>query len=246
MKLIKFSTYNQYLLEGLTNQTLFFNNIYNFNDPFEGVFRYSISSDYNKFRKFYLNHYSGRVDKLEFYYENKLEFEKLINKTFDWRYENNGVCCFSDESNLTDILMWANYANDHKGLCLMFDSERIEFQPKEKVVNGTIILNPTGPHKIEYTDKYLDIDPFEKKLTQQTFLTTKFDKWINEKEFRFISSKPGNYTFNIDSLQKIVFGLRASKDAIETVRTIFSNIADIGYQQIVLSKNKFGFKLKEL
>ncbi len=72
MRLLKFLSYNQYLLEGLTNETLFFNNVNNFNDPFEGLFRYKVSSDYDKFKAFYLNHFSGRADKLDYYFNNKV------------------------------------------------------------------------------------------------------------------------------------------------------------------------------
>ncbi|MBD3340497.1 MAG: DUF2971 domain-containing protein [Candidatus Lokiarchaeota archaeon] len=244
MKLIKFSSYNQYLLEGLTNQTLFFSSIYNFNDPFEGVFRYKISADYSKFKDFYLNHYRGREDKLDYYFNNKIEFEKLLNQTFDWRYENNGVCCFSHGSKKTDILMWANYADNHKGLCLVFKKDKLAFHGI--LLNNTAISDPTGPHEITYTHKYLDEDPLNRKLTIETFLTTKFDIWINENEFRYISPKPGNYVFNIESLHEIIFGLRTSPSAIKTIKNIYRNQDKIKYKQIVLSDDKFGFRLKEI
>jgi hypothetical protein len=218
--------------------------VYNFNDPFEGLFRYKVSSDYPKFKEFYLNHFSGRPEKLDYYFNNKIEFEKLINKTFDYRFENNAVCCFSDESNLTDVLMWANYADDHKGICLVFDSAQLKFEPKGKKINGT--FNPTGPFEITYSDKYLDLDPLNRELNQDSFLTTKFCKWLNEKEYRYISAKPGSYYFSVNSLVKIVFGLRISPDSKETIKKIVDNRYDnVKYNQIDLLEDRFGFSLKE-
>src|ERR1035438_1926797 len=115
MKLLKFISYNSYLLEGLENQTLYFNNIYNFNDPFEGIFRFKLSSDYNEFKKFYSEHYIGRKSLLDYYYNNKSELEAIINKPFIHKSQYNAVCCFSEEVNINDIAMWSNYADSHKG-----------------------------------------------------------------------------------------------------------------------------------
>lgn len=95
MKLIKFFKYDHLLLEGLANYTVYFSNVSNFNDPFEGIFRYRVSSDFNKFKEFYETHYQGDKDKLQYYFENKREFEELLNRNFEWRYANNAVCCFA-------------------------------------------------------------------------------------------------------------------------------------------------------
>lgn len=244
MRLLKFFPYNQYLLEGLTNHTLFFNNIYNFNDPFEGVFRYKVSSDYDKFKEFYLDHYNGRRNKLDYYFNNKIEFEKLINKSLDWRYNNNAVCCFSDKSKLKDILMWANYSDSHKGVCLIFEVAKLSLKRKDYIINETVIGDPIGPYVVTYTDRYLDLDPLNKELNQDSFLTTKFKKWSNEKEYRFISPRPGNCYFNPNSLLEVIFGLRISPDSKETVKKIVNvGYVNVRFRKINLLSDKFGFTL---
>lgn len=246
MKLLKFFSYNNYLLEGLINHTLFFNNIYNFNDPFEGVFRYKVSSDFEKFKEFYLHHYKGQADRLDYYFKNKIELEKLINKAFNWRSNNNAVCCFSDKSKLKDILMWANYGENHKGICLTFESTILEnsLTPKERENNGAVICKPSGPHPISYTYNYLDSNPLNKELDQISFLTTKFDKWKNEKEFRFISARAGNYSFNKNSLLQVTFGLRISNDSKEVIKKIVDErYGNIQFRQIKLQNDKFGLEL---
>ena len=238
MELLKFISYNSYLLEGLKNQTLYFNNIYNFNDPFEGIFRYKVSSDYNAFKKFFLGPFWGSRKDMDRTFNNKIEFEALINKRFVNAQHVKGVCCFSAESKVNDIIMWSNYANRHKGICLIFDSDNL-FVCKYKG-KGPFIL-PSGPREVKYTDKYLDEDPLLKELNSKTFLTTKFQQWSNEKEYRYISSAAGNYNFNPEKLIEIVFGLRILPEAKETIKKIVNKFykTEIKYSKIIMEKRKF-------
>jgi hypothetical protein len=190
MNLIKFFKYNHFLLEGLANQTLYFCNVAEFNDPFDGIFRYRVSNDFEKFEEFYKVHFQGPRDKLQYYFENKREFEKLLNRVLEQSYKNNSVCCFANESNIDDILMWSHYADGHKGLCLVFKTEQIDLTPVDKFANGIAIVDPKPPHEVTYIDKYLDGDPLKNELRRNAFLTTKFKKWSAEKEFRFIGARP--------------------------------------------------------
>ncbi|MCT4666240.1 MAG: DUF2971 domain-containing protein [Flavobacteriales bacterium] len=142
--------------------------------------------------------------------------------------------------------MWANYADKHKGVCLVFNKDELEFQPLNTVVDGIAVNKPTGPHEVKYTKKYLDSNPLSNELNQVNFLTTKFDVWKNEKEYRYISSRSGSYKFEINSLQEIIFGLRISPSAIKTIRNIYKDNETISYRQIELNDSEFGFRLKEL
>jgi hypothetical protein len=243
MNIVKFFTYNNYLLEALANQTLFFNNIYNFNDPFEGLFRYKASSNYDDFVNFLQAHFPELAKHAKHYFENKIEFEKILNRNFEWRYKNNAVCCFSEESQETDILMWSHYANDHKGICIKFDTEKLEFTPKVTIADGVLITKPKGPFKVKYTYKYLDLDPLQKELDHNSFLTTKFEEWKNEKEERYIAARAGNYLFEKNSLLQITFGLRTSLEAKETIMKLSQGYSNVVFKQISLSENSFDIKI---
>lgn len=243
MRLIKFFTYNEYLLESLTNVTLYFSNVSNFNDPFEGVFRYKIYEDDNRFKNFYLHEFGGNPALLNYFLQNKKEFEEKLNRTFKWKFENNGVCCFSDEIKKTDILMWSNYADNHKGICLIFN-DKIRFLFKDEKTSNIIVGEPSGPYKIQYIKKYLDEYPDARELTVNTFLTSKFNIWENEKEFRFISGSNGNHFFYKESLEEVIFGLRTSNDAKYTIKNIVSrNFPNIKYKKIILKKDEFDIEV---
>ena len=59
MHLIKFHGINKHLLSNMEQHLLNFNNVFNFNDPFEGTFRYKAYSDYAQFKDFTMKHYAG-------------------------------------------------------------------------------------------------------------------------------------------------------------------------------------------
>ena len=201
------------------------------NDPFEGVFRYKLSSDKVKFTEFYLKYFND-PDKLDYYFENKNELSLLINRTFEWRFENNSICCFSDGDRVTNILMWSHYADKHKGVCLVFDETLRFATPPELNTVDKIVAHPTGPHKIDYVENYLDEDPFEKKLSQRNFLTTKFKTWVYEKEYRFISPVRGVFHFGKNSLKEIVLGLNCDLTTEKALTCILKD----GYSGVLIKK----------
>ncbi|TNJ14729.1 hypothetical protein CF111_20835 [Aeromonas sobria] len=88
-----------------------------------------------------------------------------------------------------NILMWAHYANQHKGICIGYKSIKIKPTKKEK---HAIIPHTTKPLKINY-DKIrfdLEIDKFNENNRMRSIikksLSTKSDDWMYEKEHRYI------------------------------------------------------------
>jgi hypothetical protein len=244
MRLIKFCVYNEHLLETLENITIFFSKVSNFNDPFEGIHRFKIYSDNDEFKNFYLKEFHGKSEDLEYHQNNKEEFfKKHINYIFDWKYETNGVCCFSDESMKNDILMWSHYTDKHKGICLIFN-DNLRFIFKENKLSNSYVCEPSGPHVVNYTKEYLDYYPSQKIFNIRSFFTTKFQIWSYENEYRYISPIEGNFYFKKDCLEEIIFGLRTSIDSKNTIKNIVNkNFNNIKYKRIILKKDKFDFDL---
>ncbi|MBL7851622.1 MAG: DUF2971 domain-containing protein [Cyclobacteriaceae bacterium] len=216
MNLVKFCAC-EFGIENLEKGQLYFNSLSNLNDPFEGIFRYRPSTNQDEFERFY-RMYFGDNEKLDYYFQNKHEFYRKINETLEWRYSNNGICCFSDETCINDIRMWSHYADKQKGFCLRFN-ETLNFStPRELNEPDKLVGHPSGPFKVEYTDEYINEDPTAKKLNQRTFLTTKFVDWSHEKEYRFISPIPGPYLFEKQSLIEVVFGLNFDYTQLATIK----------------------------
>lgn len=237
MKLIKFQSNTNFALEGIINNTLFFNNLDKLNDPFEGVIRYSLIPN-NEQRKVFLETYFSELKKPL----NDDEFLELINRNLEWRTKNNAVSCFSDYSLHKDMLMWANYAGDHTGYCLVF--KNLTF--KSKLENDTLLSAPNGPHKINYVENLILLNPIEDQNNNQ-FILTKHSAWCSEREYRFIAPKIGTYTYKIENIVEIIFGLRTpfqTKVAIDKI--LKSNNHQVIMKQIIKRKKGFGFDTEVL
>lgn len=239
MRLIKFIGMNEFLLANMEQHLINFNNVFKFNDPFEGTFRYKAYTDYEEFKNFYLKHYSGKPELLKHYFENPQEFEALLNRTNEFRWKNNAVTCFSTTENECDVLMWSHYAksengNSHEGICLVFETDELEFFPQTPIENGVMVGSVSKPLKVKYTNTYLSNDPLVKELNTETFLTTKFTPWAYEKEYRYIAPKSGRYQFAKQALKEVIFGVRLT----EKDKSAFKAIMDKNYKNVKLSMIK--------
>ncbi|MFQ1715350.1 DUF2971 domain-containing protein [Aeromonas veronii] len=102
----------------------------------------------------------------------------------------SGVISLSETQR--NILMWAHYANEHKGLCIGYKQNPLEISASQRRSNHEIYYKL---HKVNYdTSRY---DPINDELDNESVirwvnsvakkvLTTKSDEWIYEKEHRYI------------------------------------------------------------
>lgn len=116
--------------------------------------------------------------------------DKTIIRNIYNMLNTSGVTSLSETQR--NILMWAHYANEHRGLCIGYDSDPFNF--KSQVKNSNDIFYKL--HKVNYdTSRY---DPYHDELNNETrfkwiasvtkkILTTKSDEWIYEKEHRYIT-----------------------------------------------------------
>ena len=109
-----------------------------------------------------------------------------------------------------DILMWAHYGTDHKGICLGFDIED---------------TNKEGLYKVNYSDDYpeLNLENIWHIEGLAKILLNKSSHWAYEKEWRkifiepedFLCDYPGNFT-------EIILGARISEEDETAIREIYS------------------------
>ena len=134
-------------------------------------------------------------------YEKTIDAEDSIDtriKNIEQRIRSFGVCCFSWEG-LSD-LMFAHYADDHKGLVFGFDVDSL--------------IETFGPG---YEVKYVENTP---KITIKNIaetVYTKHSKWNYEAEFRLFSRKAGTREFNDSALKEVIFGAKVTDDTANKV-----------------------------
>ncbi|MCJ7771719.1 MAG: DUF2971 domain-containing protein [Desulfobacterales bacterium] len=142
----------------------------------------------------------------------------------------NNLGIFSLTRSKHSLLMWAHYANHHKGIIVGFNC-------KHPFFNQDIPATQDPPENTSYLGKVfpvvydrvrLDIE-FSSDVTKS--LLQKSDEWIYEKEYRMFmrrrdcdelgSDSDGNVLKNVNlfkvpelAITRIIFGERANKEAI--------------------------------
>lgn len=107
---------------------------------------------------------------------------KDLRKTFEQIRHTTGVTCFSEKDD--SLLMWAHYANNHKGMCVEY--ELMKFNTQLMYSPVPIIYSPNRIN-LEYTNIY-DGNNVEKE-TMAYFVNCLIHKsmeWEYETEWRII------------------------------------------------------------
>lgn len=154
------------------------------NDPFE--FLPTLSAEGKKVEVMQsLDNYSiellGALQNLD--YKNELDYD----------LSQYGVVCLSE--NGSSNLMWSHYADDHKGVMLELEPERLfQFSPDQlKVMDNDFSAASTKPIPIDYIDQRLRSDISAEYLYEyansnfiKRIFTAKSIEWSYEKEWRYI------------------------------------------------------------
>lgn len=104
----------------------------------------------------------------------------FIEKSFSNLFEQFGIVSLSETQR--NLLMWAHYANEHKGICIGFDSEKIfqnEIQPQKVNYSNVRCDESDNLTEMKNLDQLL-------QFILKKVLHTKGDDWIYEKEFRYL------------------------------------------------------------
>ncbi|EPF7653774.1 TPA: DUF2971 domain-containing protein [Vibrio vulnificus] len=199
------------------------------NDPFECQFQLKVGDlsdlEYRSKHRVWayevqkhLSPVVGPVDYFKYYdslsNETHLKFTKDIrDKTFETVDQKWGI--FSLSSDPQNVLMWAHYANNHRGFCLEFDTSNDYFG---------------RAWKVNYVNRINSIDILD--FTEEdafNSLVTKTKEWSYESEFRVISNAQNQVVglpalvrenvseFPVSKLSAIIFGARMSQADITEV-----------------------------
>lgn len=117
-----------------------------------------------------------------------LDFPQLFLKRIEYlMYPEFYVTCFSETP--TNSSMWGHYANNHQGICLIFDfNPSINlYTPKGYDSNGTIMgYTSYTPNKISYDDKLISLNFFDNIGNITVPLANRF--WYIDEDTKEIST----------------------------------------------------------
>ncbi len=228
---------DSYTIDGLLNNYLWFSKPKDFNDPYDCYPYHEISLskvDIQNYRNSCLNWLEANNEIANF----DKNPRKYIKKSLDKVLNNIGIKCFSEVDN--EMLMWAHYADAHKGMCLEFDCnfDKTFFNGNQNLENAL--------YKIEYCDdipkfEFIQPNKFGNDLEIRRFqhaIDLKSSKWAYEKEIRlvknlefkehYLKSQPQIIQYNKECLKSIKFGTKTNQRDIEIVKERVLKI--IGYE----------------
>ena len=189
----KYRGWNKFTKRIITHQELYFANPMTFNDIFDCQACGTIGSVNPE-------KYSWTDKKERMIRRALTDSINVLNKDMSNKISRFGVCCFSKKSD--SILMWSHYADYHKGLCFVFDLDKLS-------LNGLfadVIYANTKPC---YDYCNMDEDPLK-------WFIYKHKDWRYEKEIRGILIPPKNAKteryrkvhFPKEALKEIIFGAK--------------------------------------
>jgi len=165
-------------------------------------------------------------------------------------FANPGVCSFSLE--LVNTLMWSHYADEHRGVCLMYDFPMSFFENASPEIIGTFRFDYKAN---SLTDWFIDqahhfsgtFAEFGVSLIKK-ILTIKAPAWEYEQEARILRKSAGKYALDKQYLKQVCFGLETPEPDIALVRNLLNRFGyEVTYCKIVRSSGSdFGIDVEEI
>lgn len=233
----KFFSNPEFILSSLINSQLWFSRVEDFNDPFEWNFTYKINVVENKedIKKYVEDNNQGRtpIEKnkiLKKYIEHPNELEVELNKSLNFR-KDKGVCCFTENENKLNVLMWSHYANSHKGVAFGFSENEIGIIHSDDCVVNSLshcIFSKPDCRNVSYKNIPPYINPFDNnRLHIRDYEYIKSEIWKYENEIRMVSPKFGLHFYNKQSLKEIIFGIKTNNELKLSVKNTLENQSEL-------------------
>lgn len=163
----------------------------------------------------------------------------LQKKVYQAFCKTQYICSFSRGAN--NNALWAHYANNHQGLCFVFD---ITQDPKCFLYPLPVVYSKERP-TITFGE--------EMNKDYKMMFNTKSLEWQYENEVRVWKSedeigKSCNISFNAKALKAIIFGMRCDEKTRNEIRQLCNEngLSHIQYGQIQQDGNSFELKIVEL
>ena len=237
--MFKFRAINKYLLASLINSEIYFARPNRLNDPFDCRVEVLRSLE-NAIIKAPLDCREALM-KLR---EMDDFFEKIQTDVSQF-----GVCSFSLE--LKNTLMWSHYANNHRGISLLYSFPEAYFNDNKDRILGIVQVeygtNPLTDWFLHRTPNLGSFEEFGIALVSK-ILSIKAKLWEYEGEARILRTTPGVEPLDRKYLKQVCFGLETAEADVQLVTNV---IKKGGYEltlcrMVRCSETDFGIKPEEI
>lgn len=244
LNLYKYRPINDWTIKALKERTIYFNCPNEYNDPFDCRLNFFIDGSEDEWEAF-KNHRGISVEELNSYRaerkrakENSGYFDKELQSH---SLINTRISSFSEVPDST--LMWSHYADYHKGICLIFETIKLDTIQSYMIFNGedlnstsNLPPNYAGIIRVRYSDKmpeaYNHLEYNQNKIL--AFLITKSTDWAYEKEWRMLLSttalRTDNPRYIENQLKGVIFGLNCKEESKSLVKESLKDLNVEFYQ----------------
>lgn len=230
-----FRNCSKFLFQSLVNETLNLSSPTTFNDIFDCPVMELMNND-DDISKLIREAYLSGVKVACFVKNEKLPY---TNDTSDAPISNDKKN-ESDKKEYLNELMWAHYADSHKGICIKYKF------PSDITTKGSEDDNYVAYFKdVQYTT---DLKKYSKQdaINMKDAFFAKGKSWVYENELRLLYYNPTNKDSHIslpisNCIETVYFGVKCSENDKETIKNLLKGKKCISYKSQLV-----GNKMKEI
>jgi hypothetical protein len=259
-KLYKYKAFDTFSIRLLTQSELYYANPRHFNDPLDCAPTIINDVDLTSLEELFYHFFTeAGLDKMEeakskigdFCYQStkygdyktdaaaekyiKYSINNEIKRILDAEMGKNGVLSLAEKWN--NPLMWSHYADEHRGLCIEYDTERLPHETLNAV-------NYRSPRSIKVSDliKWKVNESSEAaRRVHDTYFFAKSPEWRYEKEWRDISEGNG-IKASTYPITAVYFGMRCDPAVVATIVMLFSRNPEITLYEVHPLDDRFRLK----
>jgi hypothetical protein len=217
-------------IKTLENQTLQFSSPSVFNDPFDCSEQMLYIP---RKQEFLAKHYTPEAQKELEKFKTDDEFSEFIRKSIN-QYGLFKFSCFSKYCDRPESgLLWSHYAQKHEGVCLCFNFW---------------LDYPFLCYEVSYHNTFPKFNIDDESFVRMSYSKSVIWRYEDEIRAQIFSKNREKYEyrqFPVKSLNKVIFGLRASEDTISKIRDILIEkytISKISIEKMELDTTTFSLK----
>lgn len=149
------------------------------------------------------------------------------------------IGCFSTVPD--DVLMFSHYADNHRGLCVGFNTRLLvqSLTAKNRPLRADI-------RPVWYFSK---MPPLSLVTQPALCATCKHDIWSYEHEFRVFMAKgsslasSASFAFDREAISEVIFGCKATDDTVATCKSLTKDLSSCIQKKALQLPNQFGVQL---
>lgn len=219
-------------LRFLGNPGIYFSAARSFNDPFEFKAILKPSTNVNAWADMMMQEGLPRLEayrQANLVVSNPLRARQVLENAVTATQNTLGVFCMSKVCD--QLLMWAHYADEHRGVCFGFD-----------LAEDLDTFN--FPKAVEYSDTYPTVIHPHRPLMTTEPLFHKSSHWAYEQEYRIIKlNRQGLIPVRPEALREIIFGCRCTAADEAAIRTAASPFPNVTFRHARLSPTSYSLNI---